>query len=287
MKRRGSLAVVVALLAPPVRADESSCRTAYVETQRWQRGGELRAARRAALVCGQDECSPTVRASCVDWLGQIERALPTIVVDARDSGDAALSAVRVEADGELLAERLTGRAIELDPGESVLRFTFGDRWLEQRTLIHEGEKYRAVTVRFEEPALTPPLAASSLDAPPPNTRTTATPVPTAAYVLSGLGVAGLGAFAVLGATTYAAEDDLRDRCGRSCSTRAVGALRSRYLLADAALGVGVTSLLALSVIWLWPGARVEAPAARDHGSTPRASTRLRLGPGAIDLTGEF
>jgi hypothetical protein len=90
-----------------------------------------------------------VRSQCATWLESIERALPTVVIDARNATGAALADVRVEANGELLAERLSGRALELNPGEYVLRFRHGSQTVEVHTLIRESEKYRALEVRFD------------------------------------------------------------------------------------------------------------------------------------------
>ena len=318
----------LALFPAPARADEAACRAAYVDTQRLQRSGLLRAARGAALSCGQDVCSPTVRSSCAGWLEEIERAQPTIVIDARGHGGVVLTDVRVEADGQLLAERLTGRALEVDPGESVLRFSFGDQRVEQRTLIHEGEKYRTLTVHFQDPpaaaaqdvsdravapggaatgeasaAASPPAGAATAvgalapvavprtpraASPPSDEPLAAAGVSPAVYALGGLGIAGIGTFAVLAASGYASEEHLRHTCEGSCSSRAVSSVRRRYVYADAALGVGVTSLLVLGAVWLWPSAPADRPqldGERDEASG--VSAQLQIGPTGLDVTGEF
>jgi hypothetical protein len=301
------------------RAEDEVCAQAYVETQRLQRAAQFRAARQQAVTCGQDTCSATVRSQCSEWLDSIERALPTLVIDARDGRGAALAGVRVEANGELLAERLNGRALELDPGEYVLRFRYGEQLVEQRTLIRESEKYRTLEVRFgpvpeapaaglsTEPSRTavlplsaapllpapllaaPLLPAASLVSNPADSRVSVAhlpssvalehdspaPIPTASYVLGGLGLASLTTFAVLASSGYAAEQHLRKTCGGACESDEVGAVRSRYAAADVALGVGVASLLAAGAVWLW------AP------KEPNASRRLSISAHRVALEGEF
>jgi hypothetical protein len=277
-------------------ADDEVCRRAYVETQRLQRAAQFQAARRQAVVCGQDVCSETVREQCSAWLESIERALPTLVIDARDGVGAALAEVRVEANGELLAERLNGRALELDPGEYVLRFRYGEQVVEQRTLIREAEKYRRLGVRFDlwpgppaaelvsvpQPAAGPLPVASAAPGTAPllsgtagaNTDTPA-PIPTASYVLGGVGVASLATFAVLASSGYAEERHLRNTCAGACTSDAVDSVRTRYVVGDLALGVGVTSLIAAAVVWIW------AP------SDPGATGRLSLGPQRVAFEAEF
>ena len=233
------------------------CNRAYVETQRLERAAQFRAARRAALQCGQETCSVSVRSQCAQWLEAVERATPSIVLDVRDAAGADLVDVRVEVNGEPLAERLDGRALELDPGESVLRFVHADQVIEQRTLIREAEKFRRVEVRFSSlaPAGSAPLppesgAAAPPAAPPPASEASAA-LPAASYVFAGVAAVSLGSFAVLGLSGYAAERHLRQSCGSSCDPRAVQHVRARYLAADIALGVGLSSLGAALAIQLW------------------------------------
>jgi hypothetical protein len=290
-------------------ADDELCAQAYVETQRLQRTAQFRAARQQAVTCGQDTCSATVRSQCSEWLESIERALPTLVLDARDASGAAIASVRVEANGELLAERLNGRALELDPGEYLLRFQHGEQLVEQRTLIRESEKYRTLEVRFgpvpEPPAAglahEPALALVPLPATPATSVATSlvssssepasglaplppgaalapdspAPIPTASYILGGLGLAGLTTFAILASSGYASEQQLRKTCASACEPDQVNSVRSRYVAADVALGVGVASLVAAAAVWVW------AP------SEPNPSSRLSSSAHRVALEGEF
>ncbi|MEY2934030.1 MAG: hypothetical protein RL033_4779 [Pseudomonadota bacterium] len=281
--KRGSVFVAVLLVALPLMAPllagtalaaEEPCRVAYVETQRLQRAAQLRAARRAAVACGQDECSSTVRAHCSEWLASIERALPTLLIDARDPSGDAVVGVRVQANDELLSEGWDGRALELDPGEYTLRFSAGTRVVVRRAVVREGEKYHRILVQFEAepsasllPASLPPTALPGSDP--------AAPPPLASYVLGGLGLTGLAGFTVLGVSGYTSERRLRERCAGACSRHSVDSVRLRYLLADAALGVGAASGIAAAAFWLWtPGGEERQPA-------------LALGPGSVQWQGEF
>lgn len=247
------------LAAAAARADAAECNTAYVETQQRRRAGELRAARLAALRCAQDACSVTVRRHCGEWLEDLDEAMPSIVIDARDAAGNELADVRAFVDDELLTEHLNGHALPIDPGEHELRFEHADAVQTRRLLVLEGHAYRRVSVRFEparaEP--TPPLAASPR-APalaPPEPLALARPIPLSSLWLAGIGAASLSAFAVLATSAYLDERELRSECGRACDAERVDALRDRYLMADVALGAGVASLAVAGAIWAFaPGA---------------------------------
>ena len=83
-------AVLVAsavMLSPELaRADvtRAQCVEAYERAQYMRRESKLRGAREALLVCAQDSCPAATRGDCVPWLAEVERALPTIVIAARD-----------------------------------------------------------------------------------------------------------------------------------------------------------------------------------------------------------
>lgn len=280
--------VAAQLLVSPALADDSACRTAYVETQRLQRAASLRAAQRQALTCGQDSCSSTVRTDCAQWLESIERAMPSVVIDARDANGDTLTDVRVEVDGEPLAHHLNGRALAVDPGEHRFRFVHQGAVVQRDTLIREGEKYRALEVRFDEaspaPDRAPPVAAEA-----PSLLSVgagASPaIPNATYVLGGVGVLGVGAFGVFAARGYLLERRLRERCEGACAHREVQDVRRSYLIADVGLGLGVAALAGALVAWRWgspdPDAPIEAAAA------PTSAWRLELAPRALSWSGTF
>jgi hypothetical protein len=254
--------LAAALFSGAAHAQEDACQGSYVATQRLQRAARLREARREAIACGQDSCSDTVRADCITWLGDIERALPTLVIDARDANGATLADLRIAANGELLTEHWDGRALELDPGEYVLRIQHGAQVVEAHALIREAEKYRTVPVRFEAlPGATPALT----DAP-------ASP-PAVSYVLGGLSLVGLASFAVLAVSGYSSEQHLRESCAGACRTADVDSVRTRYVFADLSLGIGVTAGIAAAAFWVW--------------QPSHASTTLAIGPGSVRWQGAF
>ncbi len=160
--------------------------------------------------------------------------------------------MRVEAGSELLAERLDGKPIVFDPGEYLFRFGYRGRTIERPVIVREAEKYRTLRVQFPSgvdmaPASPswPPLGAA-LGAPlvPPTAGPISRPpkgIPLGSDVLGGVGAAGLLTFGALALSAYLSEQNLRDTCKPtdSCSSSDVDSVRTRYLVGDVALGVGV------------------------------------------------
>jgi hypothetical protein len=277
-----ALSVLSALGAPKLsHADAPRCEETYVSTQQLRNAGKLREAREHALICGQDLCTRTIRTDCARWHQEIEEAMPSVVIEARDASGLELTSVRVSIDGQPLAEKLDGRALQVDPGERVFRFEHNEQLVVQTLLIREAEKYRRVPVVFGAPQppapgpsagpspvapapprapvapAPPPSPVASAPAPPPALPVPPArgwkPMPVATQVLGGVGAAALLTFAALAFSGYSSEQHLREGCGRTqtCNEDDVSSIRTRYLLADIALGVGILAGAGAGAIWIF------------------------------------
>jgi hypothetical protein len=144
---------------------------------------KLRQARAQSLMCAADSCPAEMRDKCKQRLEELNRAIPTIVFAVQDASGADLGGVKVTMDGQLIADRLEGTAISLDPGEH--KFTFevaGQAPIERTIILREGEKDRRERIVVGQPAGTPETT------PPPGTpppATTGTPSTTPAEPPSG------------------------------------------------------------------------------------------------------
>jgi hypothetical protein len=221
--------------------DKQACAAAHEESQVLRQKGSLKAARERLKTCARDACPAIVRSDCVTWLDQVERSMSSIVVAAQ-KGSAELVDVRVFLDGGLVASRLNGKAIEIEPGEHLLRFeTAGSKPLQRQVVIREGEKSRLVSVRFDEGAAAP--------APVPPAPVYERPVPAGVFVFAGLGLVGMAGFAGFGLAGKSAESDLRDsNCAPRCDRDDVNGARTKYVLANASLAVGGAAL-AGALVW--------------------------------------
>ncbi|WP_437841834.1 hypothetical protein [Sorangium sp. So ce1153] len=343
------LAAALSLAGIDARAQPSkrACAAAYERAQGLRRDGKLIAAREALIACSQPTCPAAAVADCGPWLAEVEKSLPSVVIAAREAGGRERLDVRVLVDGRLLAAALDGKALPVDPGPHTFRYEpAGGPAVEERVLIREGEKNRAITVVLGAPpagappsprppaapgaspsaaSSAPPPAAPPPSAPPPaasgaspsaapsapSPRPPAAPaappsaapsapppsapprfaaaappaVPPLAWTAGGVGVVGLGVFAVVGALSLDAEADLRATCAPRCPGDDVRAIRVQHAVADVGLGVGVVALGAAAWLYLTRPAAATPPPAR--ASALRPAIRPLVAGASAGVEGAF
>jgi hypothetical protein len=172
--------------AEPSAADQ--CIAAAEQSQPLRHDGKLRAARQKLLACSRPECPAVVRADCTKWLADLDGVMPKVVLSAVDSRGADLADVRVSFDGEIVAQRLDGKEIEIDPGTHTVRFErAGSAPIEQQVVVRETERHRVLTATF---ASARPSSPEPLPSPEPQAaaggRSLALPI-----TLIGAGAAGV------------------------------------------------------------------------------------------------
>jgi hypothetical protein len=79
--------------------DKVACADAALKGQTLGRSHKLVAAREQLRVCAQSMCPTLVRTDCASWLADVEKALPTVVVTAKDEAGRDLYDVKVSANG--------------------------------------------------------------------------------------------------------------------------------------------------------------------------------------------
>jgi hypothetical protein len=242
-------ASVLIWTAQPARAeDKQVCLTSYVEAQKSRLHGALGRAAEELARCGESRCPAAVRDDCVRWLAEVQAATPSVVLSftdgqGRDRGD-----VTVRIDGKLRATSLEGRALALDPGahDFVLRSAEGVE-IVQRLVVREGEHDRRI-------AFVAPAAQAH------GTVARSRPVPTAVWPLVGVGAAGVATWAGFGLAALYAHPGLESTlsaCKPSCPASDVHTVRTRFLVADVAAGVGLASLAGAAYLFF---TRPEKPA---------------------------
>lgn len=233
-----------------VDAVKQRCVLDHEHTQRLRLAGKLKDARAAATSCADDPCPALVRAECTRIFTEIEASLPSVVVEATEDGASVDGALDV--DGASAAARLDGHPIVLDPGEHALRVRVADgRSAEMRIAIREGETGRRVQLAI------PPRAVLPLDSSARESVVRLLPavgsvpiegaprrdaVHWPAIGLGAIAVAGLGTFTIFGLRGYREQIELETRCAPACSPGSDHAMRTDYLVADIALGMGLAAL---------------------------------------------
>jgi hypothetical protein len=271
----------------PERDVKAECAAAYELAQEKRKSGELILARDQLKICIRDACPTFVRNECTEWLAEVETSLPTVVLAAR-RGDQDVDEVRVTMDGQAIADRLSGTAIPLDPGTHVFRFELeGYPPIEQRVLVRVGEKNRRVAVSFGADEAADGTVSSTAEAEADaDVVAKGLDKRTVSYALAGLGAAALGSFAFFALTGKSDENDLRDRCSPNCPESDVDSVRTKYLVADISLGVGIASLGAATWFFVM-STKDERKTARRAQTSVRASVQPTRGGAFLGLTRQF
>ena len=132
------------------------CADAFESVQRKRRQGDLVSAQKAAVVCAQEGCPKVLRPECIQWLRELDGSLPSVVLAAVDTDGESVPVARVTMDGKLLARRLDGRALAVNPGAHTFVFVLKDgRRVKKRYLVQEGRKSQVVKVEMRAGAGTP------------------------------------------------------------------------------------------------------------------------------------
>jgi hypothetical protein len=253
MSRRLALAfALVSLTAGSAHADElSTCVKASEVGQTLRDEGKYLRARENFAVCSRDVCPGIVRRDCTGWLLDVEKSLPSVVISATDGGHD-ITDVKVTIDGVAVAGKLEGKPISLDPGAHALHYEHGGQpALDDQIVVRAGEKNRLVKVSFG--TLAPPLAPTTppLPANKPTTVPAGKPPSPLAYVLGGVGVVGLVGWAYFGVSGDADVHNLRSTCGQlhDCSDASVSSARTKLVLADVGMGVGLAGVVAGGIVF--------------------------------------
>ena len=228
--------------------------------------------------------------------GEVEAAIPSVVVRAKDAHGEDAVDVKVFCDGALLATQLDGRARQVNPGAHTFRFEIeGVAPFDRKVVVGEGEKNRLVI--GEAPRETPPSngaetsvgqpatpAGAAVEAPTNSTPGEVTSGPPSGaetrgvsipgLVVGGIGIAAAVPMAILWLTATSDVNKMRDTCapsagGAGCAASRVNSDRTQLVVGDVFLGVSVAGLAAGAILLLTHGD------GHQEGAAPSA-TGMRL-----------
>ncbi len=129
------------------RADSPVCSAAYGRALERVQEARLKEAQDLFAVCARTACSEVMRRECAARRAQLDADIPSIVPLVTDNAGEPRVLVEVRVDGALVASRLDGRAVAIDPGKHELAFSNDDGVFATRHLmIVEGERNRPIHV---------------------------------------------------------------------------------------------------------------------------------------------
>jgi len=189
--------------------------------------------------CARDACPRVVREDCRTALLELHQTAPRLTVHVRDEDGADVLDARVTLDGAPLSADDCARGIVVNPGRHRVRAErapFLPR--EESLVVNLGDRNPTVTVAL----LRARVARVEAGAPSKNR--------TPAVVVGASSLAFLAAFGVLGTWTLVDYKNLENTCGARCTSDQVDPARTRGVVADVSLGVGVAGLAVATVLWL-------------------------------------
>jgi hypothetical protein len=265
----------VALAGP----EDRECALSAERAQVTRDEGKFRRAREMFLFCARDVCPSFVKKDCTEWLGKLDRDAPTVVLAARDGKGADIVDAKVSMDGVPLIDRLDGNPIVVDSGEHTFKFETKDGGVkEERVLILVGAKARPIIATFGAPP-----AADANKGKDPGGKSAASASSdgvVAPLIVGGIGVVALASFAIFAIGGTSDVDDLKATCGptRTCAEKDVESARTKLIIGDISLGIGVVALgVAAYMYFTRPAEQATLKARRER----ERETRLRFAAGPV------
>jgi hypothetical protein len=235
-----ALATLFASTARAVDPQKAACIDAHERGQKLRLSGQWHAAKDQLVACAQSACPPPVQRDCVQWIGEIRAAQPSLIVLAKAPNGADTVDVRTSMDGAPLADRLRSTALDIDPGEHVLRFEHrGWTAIERKIVMHEGDTERRLELSFTDEGRGPANVVGGGAVGASHSFT--------GYVFAGVAILAGGVAAAFDIVGKVDENGLASSCAPRCSDERVDPVRRDYVVAAASLGVGV--LAGIAAVW--------------------------------------
>jgi hypothetical protein len=284
-------ALLVASTAKAAEPTKEQCISANESAQALRQAGKLQDARSMLSVCMAQSCPGPVREDCAQRLDEVQRAIPTVVFEMRDTAGRDLTGVNLTIDA-----RPVGApgviALPLDPGPHTFRFEVaGAPPVDKSIVLREAEKDRLVAVVIERPAIGSRFrprpgeagdvpSASAASGEEPSRPGSGDAQRLAGWIAGGLGVATMGVGVALGLVAKSSYDSAPGCSGTQCrSPTGFDQSNSAIGTGNAATGVFVAGAVVTGagvVLWL------TAPKAPSTGATS-----VSLTPGGVVARGTF
>lgn len=247
------------------------CVGAHEEAQLYREDADLVAARDALRVCASTSCPKLIQRDCVFLLAEIQRALPSVVVDVVIEGQPG-APEHFWIDGKL--SKVPRDPVEMNPGLHRFR---------ARHVI-EGEEVDLVLEVVVQPSARRQVVRIDLHkaAPDPASLLIDTGRPLRIAGFSTLGAAGAVGVATLGVgvDAFLRRDKAREECAPACSADRVNRIEAGFLAADI-LGAtaGALAVSAIVMIIVGYGRRPRVESEDDgKGRKGRKNARIRVDP---------
>jgi hypothetical protein len=242
--------LVVALSSGTAAADDA-CADAFSQAPKHVKAGRYIQGRDALMICQADPCPSSMRALCAADLQKLEDRIPTIVLVAKDANGKDLADVKVSDDARVLAEKMDGRSIPMDPGSHALKFErAGSDPVVVNVVIREGDRARAIEAKLVvKAAEAPPAAVQPVPTPPPKRDVETRPISWPVYMMGGLTVLGAAGWGIFGFRGISQRSDL-ESCKGTCDHDSVSKAKTSFFIADVSMIAGAVFLVTTGVFYV-------------------------------------
>jgi hypothetical protein len=293
------LAAAVSAVAPTARAqDTAACVDASNQGLTLRKSRKLLDARKVLVGCAVDACGADIKGTCTQRVGEINDALPTIILLAKDGAGNDLAGVKVTVDGAGAPMVLDGRSITLDPGTHLFKLeTPGQAPVEKSFVLAEKQKDRREVVTIGAAPLPAPVSVPASTAPTPmpaapppeDTGSSWSTQKTLAIVAGGVGVVGLGLGTVFGLMASSKWSSAQSDCGSGCGASAPAQGEKSDATTDATVStvgfvVGGAGMVGAAVLWFTAPSGRGAPAT---GTRVKVIPTVGAGNGGVLVSGAF
>ena len=234
------------------------CIAANEEAGPLRRAGKLREARARLRLCAATSCPAAVQRDCIALATEVDREVPSVAFSVQDAAGNDIPDVRVSLDGQPIADKLDGKALDVDPGDHVFRFeSSAFPPIEKRLVIIVAEKNRRERVLIGGAKPVVPVVVATVPVVPASSpsngrRNVGLAVGgTGLGLLAAGGVSGIVAVLEWSAAKNACGPTFPDSCrNQSAATSDRSATLVASAVADVALGVGAAALITGAVLVL-------------------------------------
>jgi hypothetical protein len=256
-------AAAALLAATPARADDvATCIAASSQGQNFRNAHRLVEAREQLRLCARIECPAVIQSDCSNWLAEVEKGLPTVVVSAKTPAGVDLFDVTVTVDSMPLTRKLDGQSVPMNPGPHAFHFELPDGTkVDRRVLVREGEKNQAVAV-----VLAPAAGAAGAAAPatPPFKEASAegsSTWKTLGWIAAGVGVVGIGVGSAFGIAAVVDKNNANCDSNHTCDAGLLSSAHSAAAASDVGfIAGGILLAGGLALVLLSPSGGHEATA---------------------------
>ncbi len=232
--------------------DAERCAASYEVSQEYRHKGKYLEARQKIADC-KVLCPKVLARDCTLWDEELDSAIPSIVVVARDESGRVLQDLRLSVDGRVVAQRLDGTPIEVNPGRHSLQVQ-GDQGPGTQIVldVSDGSKGRTVEVRLRSPQPKRTLVTQDESVKPAASMFWV-------HGLLGLGTAAFASGTVLALSGRSDAQHLRETCKPHCEQDAVDPVFRKLLFADISFGIGIGAVATATWLYLRRPGVTEAP----------------------------